>query len=97
MWMEGPYTDTWYDEMARITRRVRKYRNSTVAHQETCPICGAKLVNLYRRGNEWRCRRCWEKHDADPDHAIKLGSGMLYRVEEDGASTFIGLVRGEEP
>jgi hypothetical protein len=26
-------------------------------------VCGAKLVNLYRKSQEdhaWKCRRCWE-------------------------------------
>lgn len=96
MWIGGPYTEMWDDEMTRIMRRFRKYRSLTVVHQETCPICGAKLVNLYRRENEWRCRRCWEKHDADPDHAIKLGPGILYREEKDGTRTIVGVVHKEE-
>ena len=102
MWLEGPYSEMWDDEMRRLVRRLTKHRNATVVHQETCPCCGAKLVNLYRRDNEWRCRRCWEKHDADPQQTIKLGSGNLYMVDKDGNHTYLGEVkikrteRGEE-
>ncbi len=41
-------------------RRIFKPAKS-VAHQQTCPECGRTLVNLYRRGVEWKCRRCWEE------------------------------------
>lgn len=29
-----------------------------VIHRETCPVCGKRLVNLYRYGKEWLCRTC---------------------------------------
>lgn len=29
-----------------------------VIHRGTCPKCGRKLVNLYRRGMTWRCNKC---------------------------------------
>lgn len=32
---------------------------SKVAHHETCPECGRTLVNIYREGKVWKCRRCW--------------------------------------
>ena len=32
-----------------------------VIHRQTCPECGRKLVNLYKRGNVWKCRRCQEE------------------------------------
>lgn len=32
-----------------------------VRHQQTCPVCGRKLVNTYFRNGEWKCRRCWEE------------------------------------
>ena len=32
-----------------------------VIHRQTCPECGRKLVNLYKHGNIWKCRRCWER------------------------------------
>lgn len=31
-----------------------------VRHQQTCPVCGRKLVNTYRKDGVWKCRRCWE-------------------------------------
>ena len=37
----------------------------SVRHRETCPRCGSTLVNLYWRGNEWRCLRCWEKSEEE--------------------------------
>ena len=30
-------------------------------HQQTCPVCGRKLVNTYRKDGVWKCRRCWEE------------------------------------
>ena len=68
MWFDGPYTETMDEEYARILRRIRKNSRATVVHQETCPCCGAKRVNLYRRDKEWKCRRCWEKHDKEGDN-----------------------------
>lgn len=76
LWFDGPYTETMDDEFRRIMRRIHKDSRATVVHHETCPCCGAKLVNLYRRDKkggprlvtEWKCRRCWEKHDKEVDH-----------------------------
>ena len=62
------YTRFGEEEMRRILRRIHKSSQETVVHHETCPCCGAKLVNLYRRDKEWKCRRCWEKHDKEVDY-----------------------------
>lgn len=72
-WLDGPYTATMDDEFRRIMRRIHKNSRETVVHHETCPCCGSKLVNLYARDKkvgpklvkEWKCRRCWEKHDEE--------------------------------
>lgn len=32
-----------------------------VRHQQTCQVCGGKLVNTYFRNGAWKCRRCWEE------------------------------------
>lgn len=32
-----------------------------VRHQQTCQVCGRKLVNTYFRNGKWKCRRCWEE------------------------------------
>ena len=29
------------EEMSRLLRRIRKNRDATVVHHETCPCCGA--------------------------------------------------------
>ena len=34
-------------------------------HQQTCPVCGRKLVNTYLKDGKWKCRRCWE--DTSPN------------------------------
>lgn len=52
----GPYS---------MTRLGRPGGRTDVQHQKTCPVCGGKLVNLYRRGKEWKCRKCWEKGEQD--------------------------------
>ena len=44
--------------------KLRKELNRTVLHQETCPECGRTMVNLYKRAQVWKCRRCWERADA---------------------------------
>ena len=70
------YSSFGEEEYRRILRRAHKNSSATVVHQETCPCCGAKLVNLYARYKkggprlvkEWKCRRCWEKHDKEADH-----------------------------
>lgn len=57
-------------EFQRIMRRLHNARTKTVVHHETCPCCGAKLVNLYRKNTEskeWRCKKCWEKVEAEVD------------------------------
>lgn len=67
----GPYSTTMLDqdpEFRRLKRRLHNARTKTVVHHETCPVCGAKLVNLYRKSiesGEWKCRKCWEKKEAE--------------------------------
>lgn len=63
-------------EFRRIMRQLRNARTKTVLHHETCPRCGAKLVNLYRQSPEdsvWMCKKCWDKHE----EAIKEASDSL--------------------
>lgn len=39
----------------------RRYKTfKPVRHQQTCPVCGRKLVNTYLRNGVRKCRRCWE-------------------------------------
>lgn len=62
--------DTPDVEFQRLMRRLRNARTKTKVHHETCPVCGAKLVNLYRKSpesGEWRCRQCWEKVESEVD------------------------------
>lgn len=49
--------DPYYDFM----RRYRFNNPRPVRHQQTCPVCGRKLVNTYLRDGVWKCRRCWEE------------------------------------
>lgn len=49
--------DPYYDFMRRYRYRNRK----PVSHQQTCPVCGRRLVNTYLRDGVWECRRCWEQ------------------------------------
>lgn len=66
----GPYsTEMLYHdpEIRRIARRWHNARTKTVVHHETCPCCGAKLVNLYRKSTEdreWKCKKCWDKAES---------------------------------
>ena len=57
------YNDLPDEEIRRILRRIRNARTQTVVCRETCPCCGRKLVNLYRKSvsdPEWKCRACWK-------------------------------------
>lgn len=49
--------DPYYDFM----RRYRFNNPRPVRHQQTCPVCGRKLVNTYLQDGVWKCRRCWEE------------------------------------
>lgn len=51
--MSGPYSTLG------LKLVVGRGRND-VQHRQTCPVCGGRLVNLYRRNQEWKCRKCWE-------------------------------------
>lgn len=53
LFYDGPYS--------RFLPRWIFYPAKPVRHQQTCPVCGRKLVNTYFRGGEWKCRRCWEQ------------------------------------
>lgn len=61
-------------EFKRLMRQLHNARTKTKIHHETCPCCGAKLVNLYRRSLEdsvWKCRKCWEKYDETVEKATE--------------------------
>lgn len=36
-------------------------RRRGIRHRQTCPRCGRDLVNTYRCGDKWQCKRCWDK------------------------------------
>ncbi len=55
MFEYGPYTIS-PDVMQRLFKPKKPVR-----HQQTCPVCGRKLVNTYLRDGVWKCRRCWEE------------------------------------
>jgi hypothetical protein len=54
--VNGPYT-----KMSRF----KGGSKSNVKHRQTCPVCGKKLVNLYFRGDEWKCFKCFEEGKQD--------------------------------
>lgn len=61
------YSPSQDPEFQRTMRQLRNARTRTVLHHETCPVCGAKLVNLYRKNTEsgeWKCKKCWDKAEA---------------------------------
>lgn len=71
-----PYSVDADPEFQRIMRKLRIARTKTVVHHETCPRCGAKLVNLYRQSIDdsvWMCKKCWDKHE----EAIKEAADSL--------------------
>ena len=50
---DWPYLDTFPRWLFKPAKPVR--------HQQTCPVCGRKLVNTYYKDGKWKCRRCWEE------------------------------------
>ena len=78
----GPYTMDILNndpECRRIMRRLHNARTKTVVHHETCPCCGAKLVNLYRQSVDdkmWKCRKCWEKEETNATTEEKARNGQ---------------------
>lgn len=53
------YDPEFPDELKKMLGRASMLRAVKVRHQQTCPDCGRTLVNTYREGNVWKCRRCW--------------------------------------
>ena len=53
------------DGLSKISQLLEKAGNLKVKHQQTCPVCGRTLVNTYRHGDTWKCRRCWESERSD--------------------------------
>ena len=51
------------DGLSKMSAFVAKTDNIKVMHQQTCPTCGKTLVNIYKNGEVWKCRRCWERRD----------------------------------
>lgn len=64
-------------------RKLLREANKPVAHQETCPECGRTLVNVYRRGKVWKCRRCWEAQDAEEEKATHGQEERILAKAED--------------
>lgn len=64
-----PYTtEEMLSFIAPTTTKALHRKKVDVIHRETCPVCGKRLVNLYRYGKEWLCRTCKiaaEKVDAE--------------------------------
>ena len=57
--MDTPYN---YDDPYFFFKMMAR-RNNNAVHQQTCPVCGRTLVNLYRMHGVWKCRRCHEKEE----------------------------------
>ena len=63
MWPDGPYSNM-YLYMDRPKRRPYNKRDDAPKQcQQTCPCCGRKMVNIYLKDDEWKCKQCWDKLD----------------------------------
>ena len=40
---------------------LRKGKDITTRHQQTCPECKRERVNIYKENKEWKCKKCWDK------------------------------------
>lgn len=65
MRIEKPY----HEGPLRAVKALRKsYGFGTkrdVRHRCNCPVCGAKLVNLYLVDDTWKCSKCKEKENVE--------------------------------
>lgn len=55
------FINSVYNSMFQEFLKMNNIKRATVKHQEVCPDCGKKLVNLYRKGNVFKCKKCWDK------------------------------------
>ena len=44
-------------------RGQRRIEGMAVRAQETCPECGRTMVNIYQKGNEWKCKKCLDREE----------------------------------
>ena len=63
-----------YQQNQQYLRQLMSRTRKKVYHQQTCPKCGRKLVNIYHgfvienRGTirettkeAWKCKKCWDE------------------------------------
>lgn len=55
MW---PRDNVMTEAEARKVNTMRRREEKPVRRQETCPCCGKKMINIYRREEEWKCKAC---------------------------------------
>lgn len=94
MWNGRVYNAPPDEEFQRLMRQLRNARTKTVLHRETCPCCGAKLVNLYRKDindSAWKCRKCWEAYE---NVAKAAGNNTPYCAT---CQTYKDAVMSEQP
>ena len=48
----------WFSFIDPEVKKAFRFKKVTVRHHETCPVCGAKRVNLYPYNKQWMCRLC---------------------------------------
>ena len=59
-----PYTRVFYESLLRLgVKETKRIGGDLVLHRRTCPVCNRKLVNIYRRGQEWRRLKCWKEDE----------------------------------
>jgi ribosomal protein L37AE/L43A len=47
-----------------------KFRSDNgIKRDQVCPVCGRKRVNIYLRGSEWKCKKCWDGEDVAKGNA----------------------------
>ena len=47
-----------------VMRQIKHCSGKPVRHQQTCPVCGKKMVNTYCRSGTWKCKKCWDEDGA---------------------------------
>ena len=55
---DQPYATPIYDALTNLRKKYGFGTNNNVRHRCDCPVCGAKLVNLYFANGKWQCLKC---------------------------------------
>ena len=48
-----------------VMRQIKRSNGKPVRHQQTCPVCGKRMVNTYLKNGIWKCKKCWDEEGGE--------------------------------